>query len=306
MPLYYIIESLIHAIRLRDFIDNKNHSAIIDIDYTTGGSYMSLENLYRKSLLPFRQHLLVARGIFRSSLRVLLYLAAIPFISYSFAYIYTGDGTMEALMSIPVSITYIVLLLNILVFMILIPFVMTITQRFIKNETFSAGEMLRSVSGRIFPLVLGFIALGFFASLLIAGFLYILPLFGTQGALILFSLAYFILAIYLYMNVLFWSHYVVLNGANTSTGFRSSRKLFKKFGKLIVLYTMTLAFLSLLVMNGLSLILSALITNAMAVNITLAFVQSLVLIYSQIMLTSFFLNFSLLGTEEKFPTTEEF
>lgn len=266
---------------------------------------MSLENLYINSLLPFRQHLIVARGIFRSSLRILLYLAAIPFISYSFAYIYIGDGSLEAMMAIPQSITYIIFVLNILVFMILIPFVMSVTQRFIKNEAFNGREMLRLVSGRLFPLVLGFIILGICATLLSIGLLTALPLFSNPVTMTLFSLLFFVIVIYVYMNIQFWSHFVVLRKTNTWIGLRDSRKLFKKFGRRIVSYTMTLAFLSLLLLNGLDLILTALITNAMVTNITLAFVQSLVLIFSQIMLTSFFMNFSLFGTQTPSPTAEE-
>jgi hypothetical protein len=47
-----------------------------------------LEQLYSEKILTLKQHLLVTSGIIKSSLSIFMYLAAIPFISYSFLFIY--------------------------------------------------------------------------------------------------------------------------------------------------------------------------------------------------------------------------
>jgi hypothetical protein len=263
---------------------------------------MTLENLYRRSLLPFRQHLLVAKGIFRSSLRVLLYLAGIPFLSYSFMYLYIGDGTVASILAIPRPIAMIIFLLNFLVFLILVPFVMTLVQRFVHNQTYLISDMFLSVRRRILPLLLGFFLLGLGVVALFTLVWTIIPLFTSQLGFTLFSLLYFTFIMYLYLNFLFWSHFVVLGGTNTWIGFKNSRALFKKHGKWMLAYALSLAFLSLLVLNGAALLISGLITNAMAASIALAFIQSLVLIFSQIVLTSLFMNLSLLGSEESEST----
>ncbi|QSX08951.1 hypothetical protein J0B03_02400 [Alkalibacter rhizosphaerae] len=266
---------------------------------------MTLENLYRSSILPFRQHLLVSKGVFRSSLRILLYLAALPLISYSFMYIYIGDGTVESIMAMPQSIAFVIFFLNILIFMVLIPFIMTITQRFVYNKPFSFSEMLRDVGKRLLPLTLGFLLLGAGLALLFTAVLAVIPLFTSQTGFTLFSLLYFAVVVYVYLNILFWSHFVVLAEMNTLSSFRESRKVFKRHGRQMITYTLSLAFLSLIFLNGIAWILSALIRNAMAANVTLAFVQSIVLIFSQIMLTSFFMNFSLFGSDAPDATSSQ-
>lgn len=254
---------------------------------------MTLETLFRQTLLPFRQHLVVARGVFLSSIRVLLYLAALPLISYSFMYIYIGDGSIETIMAMPQPIALSIFLLNVITFMILIPFVMVIAKHFVFNKSYHAGDMLRMVRGRIRSLVLGFITLGGAGILLFALVFAAVPYFSTPTAFSLFSLLVFALSMYVYLNVLFWSHFVVLSHTSTWQGFAQSRKLFRTYGKIIFSYALMVAFLSMLFLNGVSLIFSALITNATASSIALAFVQSLVLIYSQIVLSSIFLNLTL-------------
>lgn len=268
---------------------------------------MTLETLFRQTLLPFRQHLVVARGIFLSSLRILLYLAAFPLISYSFMYIYIGDGTIETIMAMPQSIAMTIFLLNIVTFMILIPFIMVITKYFVFNKSYHAGDMLRSVRGRFGSLVLGFLALGGAGILLFAFVFAAVPYFSTPTAFSLFSLIVFGLSMFVYLNFLFWSHFVVLNHASTWQGFIQSRKLFRKHGKIIFSFSLMLAFLSMLFLNGIAWFFSSLLTNATASSIALAFVQSLVLIYSQIVLSSIFLNLTLYvkGADSASPEPSE-
>jgi hypothetical protein len=247
-----------------------------------------LEQLYSEKILTLKQHLLVTSGIIKSSLSIFMYLAAIPFISYSFLFIYMGDGTIEAVLAIPDSIVTTIFLLNFIIFLVMIPFVMIVSRNFIDNRKFVFREIFSTIGQKLFMLLTGFLLLimGFFGLSLLAG-----TLFPILGGSPFFILAYMAIILVAYLNVIFWSHYVVLENTGVREGFLQSHRLFKRYSKYMLLNLTVLATSVFLFLNGVDYFLSLVIRNAMISNITMAFLQSILLIFIQVFLTSMYINF---------------
>ncbi|SHE55004.1 hypothetical protein [Alkalibacter saccharofermentans] len=248
-----------------------------------------LDQLYSKKILTLKEHLLVTIGIIKSSISIFLYLAAIPFISYSFLFIYMGDGTVEAVLAIPDSIITTIFLLNFVVFLIMIPFVMIVSRNFIENRKFAFLEIFVLIGQKLFMLLTGFLMLllGFFALSLLAG-----SLFSLFSNSVVFMMVYIAIMLSAYMNVIFWSHFVVLENTRVREGFVKSHQLLKRYAKHMLLNLLIVVSSVFLILNGVDYLLSLVIRNAMISNLTMAFLQSILLIITQVFITSMFINFT--------------
>ncbi|MBF7097097.1 hypothetical protein [Alkalibacter mobilis] len=254
---------------------------------------MNLEHIYEESILPLRQHFLIVKAIIKSSLVFLLYLAAIPFASYSFMYIYMGDGSFESISSIPDSIISIVFILNLIIFLFLIPFIMLLTNNFITGKNFGFVEIISKATTKLIPLFSGYLLMILSIFLLSTVIVSLLPVFyGNSLIFSIFSMAIILVTVYFYLNIMFWSHYVIINNSSVVKSFKSSRKLFKKYKLYVLKYSLTFFLLSFILINSFDYLTSTIIKNAMASNFTLAFFQSMVFIFVQLLLSSLFLNLS--------------
>ncbi|NTW73125.1 MAG: hypothetical protein HGA49_12915 [Eubacteriaceae bacterium] len=258
--------------------------------------------LFQKQIFTLKQLLTVTFAIIKSSSHELLYLASIPFLAYSFLSIYSGDGSIEAIIAIPEGMRFAIIFLYFAILLVMAPTIMHLVRCFAEGRTFSilGLETLQLLKTSFLRLTSGLFYIG--AAMMIFGFLFstLVPYFSGSSLMSMVLLVIFItIIIKLYLDIIFWSQFTVLKNQGVIQSFRSSRNLVKMHYGRVLLNLLILTLVSFAALNLIQFLIDLVVSNATVLSVSVAFFQSIFLIFIQLFTGVMFMNLTNYGTQKE-------
>ncbi|MPW25113.1 hypothetical protein GC105_04835 [Alkalibaculum sp. M08DMB] len=248
-------------------------------------------NEQNKNELSLKYQITKSFQIFKNHLYEILFLSAIPFLAYTLLYIYAGDGSIEAILNIPMEIISIIYTLFFSMFLVSFPIIINITQSSLLGKSITLGDSFLAIRSKLFKLFIGIFMLFLLLIFIISFILVVLNFTSSSTVLMNIIIILFMsVAIKLFVDYIFYFHSIVLVNLNPIKALKYSSKITRRNWWRVFRAYFIFNICVFIATNIISLLIYTLIPLPILYNVLIAFVQSLVAMLLQIFLTVMFLS----------------
>lgn len=247
-------------------------------------------NKPESDLFTFKDVLTKSIAIFKSNLLEIITLSSVPFLAYTLLYIYSGDGSMDAILNIPLEIISLIYLLFFLSFLLSIPILINMVKSVYHGEFVDLKNSSRQAFLGIVKLLVGLLFIFLFMVLVTVLSILAVSFFAVSSAMVfILSILFAILGIKLYLDYIFTIHAMVLNKLSIVKALKYSKEISKRNRMKVINHYALVSIIVFFLVNTLSLFLSPL-PSPLVYNLLIAFVQSLAMMFTHLFTTLLYIS----------------